>query len=116
MIALGAKINLGEKHSLGGCAPCAPVGEYFPRIYISGQKKPLVLPPKGKAVVEYRVAGRSMNQSNNEEARHSTDIEIHSIEPLDNETPVKEGEAAKLLSDLRSVTGFGRTQRELMKI
>jgi hypothetical protein len=104
-----AKIDLGDKPGAGVCGPCeAPRRMYYPSVYISGREKPVDIPDKGKAVIEYRVSGRSMNKRGDEQARHSTDIEIHSIEPIEEEEEKgpKEGQAARLLGDLRKVTGF----------
>lgn len=110
---LASKIDLGEgRDALGSPVGCCelPPRRWFPSLYISGRKNPIDLPTKGKALVDYRVTGRSMNQRGEEDPRHSMDIAIQSIEPVehDEDKEPKEGEAAKLLSDLRKVTGFAR--------
>lgn len=79
-----AKLDLGSKPETYPCAPCdssaVPRRRYFPTVYISDQEKPIDLPDEGKAVIEYKVRGRSMNERDGKK-RHSADIEIHTIEP-----------------------------------
>lgn len=114
-----AKLDLGSKPEAysSGCSPCdVPRRRYFPTVYISDQEKPIDLPDEGKAVIEYKVRGRSMNERDGKK-RHSADIEIHTIEP--GKSPSRTGSrkllgTAKLIpnafEDLREVVGFGREE------
>src|SRR6266542_34622 len=121
LVELAAKIDLGDRFegSAGCCSPCPLERINYPRLYVSGKKEPIDIPKKGQAIVDYKVTNRSMNERDGEE-RHSIDIEVHSIEPMedrDGKRP-KEGEAAKplaqsLLEDLRVLRTFGSSERFL---
>ena len=106
LVALAAKLDLGDKWEAERSCPPSPSlqGVHYPSLYLNGKTKPIDLPEKGKATVEYRVVNRSTNKRNGEE-RHSADIEIRSIEPqeADEDEQPKEGDRAKLLSDLRGL-------------
>jgi hypothetical protein len=114
LVELAAKIDLGDRFegSAGCCSPCPPERINYPRLYVSGKKEPIDIPKKGKAVVDYKVTNRSMNERDGEE-RHSIDIEVHSIEPMEPPRRGGEGEAAKplaqsLLEDVRVLRTFAR--------
>jgi hypothetical protein len=117
LVELAAKIDLGNRNDNYGSPICGPGKRliYYPTIYVSGKEQPIDLPEKGKATIEYRVRNRSMNKNEGDKERHSVDIEVHSIEPHDEEEkPPVEGEPAKLLHDLRKFIGFDNRPRDNM--
>jgi hypothetical protein len=110
LVELAAKIDLGDRQTKSDCMPCKPGEIRFPTLYIYGREEPIAIPRNGKALIQYRVRNRSMNQNQDEPEKYSTDIEVHSIEPIDDKDlkakQPKEGEPAKLLEDVRKFRNF----------
>jgi hypothetical protein len=115
LVELAQKIDLGDRYEGDSCAPvCSSPNKRinYPTLYVSGKKSPIDIPDKGKATIEYHIRNRSMNKRGDDDESHSVDIEVHSIEPEDTkDKQPKEGEAAKLLHDLRKRTGFAKENR-----
>lgn len=97
LIQLGAEIDAHLRHfevDLGTKVEpykpmMVPEGEQKPRVeypclYIYGRKDKGIfdLPTKGKAVVNYRIRGKTIRSDNDGEDRYSADIEIRSIDPV----------------------------------
>lgn len=98
LVELAKKIDLGDKPMGGCCSPCeAPRGPYYPSLYVSDRDEAIDIPEEGSATVKYRVRSRSTNKRDGKE-KHSADIEIHSIEPVE---PEKKEEKQTALFEIR---------------
>lgn len=93
-------VDLGYTYGDMGCSsPCdAPQKKHYPSLNIYDRETDLDLPLSGKAVVSYKLRSKTIRQNEEGKKKHSADIEIQSIDPIDEEIEeAKEGEKAKPL-------------------
>ncbi len=80
----------------------------FPSLSLYDLDNRLDLPREGTATVKYKVTRRSMNEGEDGKERHSTDIEVHSIDPIEEVKAVKKCEKAKLIPNQIGLSGLHR--------
>lgn len=87
------------------CGPSSPSKMNYPCLYVNDQAKDIELPLSGTARVKFKLRSKTTRQNEEGKQKHSADIEIHSIEPIEDEAAktLKEGEKAKLLSSIQTV-------------
>jgi hypothetical protein len=94
------------------CDPCCmPKGpeKSYPRLSVWNMAKPLPIPNRGKAVINYRVRSRDSHDDAEGNERHGIGIEVHSIEPLEDK-PAKPGAARTIdvaLAAIQRLREFG---------
>ena len=107
-----AAIDLGYSYGNTCCGVSPATSEKnYPSLYISDKKEPIDLPRSGKATVEYRVRSSSSNTDKDGNTTHSANIEIKSIDPIEEANKKKEGMAkilkVQLAANERDVIQFG---------
>lgn len=110
LVELAKKIDLGDHFEGPTCAPLDSNPRVnYPTLYVSGKKESVELPDKGTATIQYRIRNRSMTKYGEDEAKHSVDIEVQSIEPHEEkDKSPREGDPAKLLEDVRKLRLLAR--------
>jgi len=94
-------VDLGYTYGETDCLPCSPGSsqskKHFPSLYIHDRANDIDLPLSGKAVITYKLRSKTTRQNEEGNKRHSADIEIQTIDPIEEEEkPAKEGEKAKV--------------------
>lgn len=91
--------DLGETYPSYGCGPSdcnVAAKKSYPTLYVSGRETDIDLPLSGEAKIKYRLRSKTIRQDEDGKKRHSADIEIQSIEPVEGKkklegsaTPIK---------------------------
>ena len=109
-----AEIDLREEpYPCGISDSCAK--PYFPKLYLNGRKDKalMTMPGSGRALVRYKVQRRNIDETREDGPRYGADIEVQSIEPVEDEME----ESAELArADFCKEFGFKpRTNTQLLK-
>ena len=82
-------VDLGYTYDTAGygCYPSSekPNKKYFPTLYINDREDELGLPLSGVAKIKFRLKSKTTRQDENGKQRHSADIEVQSIDPIEEE-------------------------------
>lgn len=91
-------VDLGYTYGEMECNPCsAPQKKHYPTLYIHDRENDIDLPLSGQAIIRYKLRSKTTRQNEEGNKRHSADIEIQTIDPVEEpEKAPKEGEKAKL--------------------
>jgi hypothetical protein len=99
---LSGKLDLGYSDADTGCG----IGSYdpkkrrYPSMYVHGCPDPTDLPMTGKAIIDYKITEKRVRTTEGDGSKHSMDIEVRSIEPM-------EGKAGKKLKgEAKPITGL----------
>jgi hypothetical protein len=82
--------DLGYTNDYPGCCDYEPSKKRYPSLYVSDKDEAIDLPLSGMARVKYKLMGTTTRQDEEGKKKHSADIQIESIEPIEDEDP-KEG-------------------------
>lgn len=119
---LGAIINLKAVdlgYSYGDCGLTAPSQskKSYPSLYISDRDSDIDLPLTGTATVKYKLRSKTIRQDEEGKKRHSADIEIQSIDPIEEEQKGAKQLSIKLsVRDQLDLICFGKAKRKKIRI
>ena len=99
---LSGKLDLGYSDAEAGCGISSydPKKRRYPTMYVHGCPDPTDLPMTGKAVIDYKITEKRVRTTEGDGSKHSMDIEVRSIEPMEGKS------GKKLKGEAKPVTGL----------